>query len=151
MKMKKLLIAAAVLMALAELYAAPKVLVYMLDGARADVLEAVNHPVWQALKENRWAAGYKTAWSVTGGNEPFVLPASAPNHTVIATGKLAKHHKVMNNKEVFYKAFSHAVTPTWQERIGRKFPDIRIVQAFSWAPDMMLMPESGIVSVVCGA
>jgi len=150
MKMKKLVIAAAILMALADLSAAPKVLVYMLDGARADVLEAVNHPVWQALKENRWADGYKTAWSLTGGNEPFVLPASAPNHAVIATGKLAKHHKVMNNKEVFYKAFSHGATPTWQERIGRKFPDIRIVQAFSWTPDMMFMPESGIVSIVCG-
>ena len=95
--MKKLLFCLAITAA-AGLFAAPKVLVYMLDGARADALEAVNHPVWQALKANRWADGYKTAWSVTAGNEPFVVPASAPNHAVIATGKLAKHHKVFNNR-----------------------------------------------------
>ena len=148
--MKKLLLGIALTAALGA-SAAPKVLVYMLDGARADALEAVNHPVWQALKANRWADGYKTAWSITAGNEPFVLPASAPNHAVIATGKLAKHHKVMNNKDKFYANFSHAATPTWQERIGRKFPDTRIVQVFSWAPDVMFMPESGIVSVVSGA
>ena len=148
--MKKLLFCLAITAALGA-SAAPKVLVYMLDGARADALEAVNHPVWQALKENRWADGYKTAWSVTAGNEPFVLPASAPNHAVIATGKLAKHHKVFDNKNRFYKNFSHAATPTWQERIGRKLPNTRIVQVFSWAPDVMFMPESGIVSVVSGA
>ena len=54
--MKKFLVGI-VLAAATGLSAAPKVLVYMLDGARADVLEAVNHPVWQALKENRWADG----------------------------------------------------------------------------------------------
>ncbi len=149
--MKRLFVIGLLFFAAANLDAAPKVLVYMLDGARADSLEAVNHPVWQALKANRWADGYHTAWSVTAGNEPFVLPASAPNHAVIATGKLAKHHKVFNNKDKFYANFSHAATPTWQERIGRKFPDTRIVQVFSWAPDVIFMPESGIVSVVSGA
>ena len=148
--MKKLLFLLA-LTVLNTLHAAPKVLVYMIDGARADALEAVNHPVWKMLKESRWADGYKTAWSVSAGNEPFVLPASAPNHATIATGKFAKHHKVFNNKDKFYANFSHAGTPTWQERIGRKFPDTRILQVFSWAPDVMFMPESGLVSVVSGA
>jgi len=147
--MKKFLVGI-VLAAATGLSAAPKVLVYMLDGARADVLEHVNHPVWQALKTNNWAEGYKAAWSVTAGNEPFVLPASAPNHAVIATGKLAKAHRVMDNKPEFYRNFSQSATPTWQERIGRKFPDVRIVQAFSWRPDMMFMPESGRCAIVCG-
>ena len=147
--MKKLLLGIALTAALG-VSAAPKVLVYMLDGARADALEAVNHPVWRALKENRWAEGYHTAWSVTAGNEPFVLPASAPNHGVIATGRLARHHKVLDNKDKFYKAFRQEATPTWQERIGRRYPDVRIVQAFSWRPDLMFMPESGKYSVVCG-
>ena len=132
------------------LSAAPKVLVYMLDGARADVLERINHPVWQALKANRWAEGYRAAWSLTAGNEPFVLPASAPNHGVIATGKLAKFHGVLDNKPEFYQAFSQAATPTWQERIGRKFPNIRMMQVFSWRPDLMFMPGSGNYSIVCG-
>ena len=129
------------------LSAAPKVLVYMLDGARADALENVNHPVWKLLKENRWAEGYRAAWSVTAGNEPFVLPASAPNHGVIATGKFAKNHKILDNKPDFYKAFSQSATPTWQERIGRKFPNVRMLQVFSWRPDLMFMPESGNYSV----
>ena len=147
--MKKLFVGI-VLAAATSLSAAPKVLVYMLDGARADVLEHVNHPVWQALKANRWAEGYRSAWSITAGNEPFVLPASAPNHAVIATGRLARYHRVMDNKPEFYHVFSQSATPTWQERIGRKFPDIRMMQVFSWRPDLMFMPESGNYSIVCG-
>ena len=147
--MKKLFVWIAVTAAFA-LSAAPKVLVYMLDGARADVLEATGAPAWKALKENRWAEGYHTAWSVTAGNEPYVLPASAPNHAVIATGKLAKHHQVLNNRDEYSNKFSQSATPTWQERIGRKFPDLRIVYAYSWRPDVMLVPESGRCTVVCG-
>ena len=77
---------------------AKKVLVYMFDGIRADVLEAVNAPVWQALKEGSWAEGYHSAWSVDAVNEPFLQTISAPNHTAIATGHLfADHHVGANN------------------------------------------------------
>ena len=148
MKVRSMLLAGACSVA-CTLSAAPKVLVYMLDGARADVMEATNTPAWKMLKENRWADGYKTAWSVTAQNEPFVLPASAPNHATIATGRFAKNHKVVNNGEPVAN-FRQEATPTFLERIGRKNPEARTVQAFSWRPDLKLIAQSGNCSIVCG-
>ena len=130
--------------------AAPKLLLYMLDGARADVLEATAAPAWQMLKENRWAQGYHTAWSVTAENEPYALPGSAANHTTIATGKLAKNHQVYDKPGVFFAPFRQSATPTVLERIGRKYPALKTLQAFSWRPDLGLMAESGSYSIVCG-
>ena len=147
--MKKLFIGIA-LAAATTLAAAPKVLVYMLDGARADVMEATDTPAWKMLKENRWADGYRTAWSVTAVNEPFVLPGSAANHTTISTGKFAKNHKVLDKRGVFFAPFSQSATPTVLERIGRKHPlAICTLQAFSWRPDVGLLPKSGRWSAIC--
>ena len=129
------------------LFAAPRVLVFMLDGARADVMEATASPTWQMLKENRWADGYHAAWSLTAGIEPYVCSASAPNHTTIATGKLAKHHKVFRDPKEFSN-FSHDTTPTWQDRIGRKFPTLRTAHAFNWAQDITLSPRFGNYRVI---
>ena len=147
--MKKLFVGI-VLAAATGLSAAPKVLVYMLDGARADVMEATDTPAWKMLKENRWAEGYRTAWSVTAVNEPFVLPGSAANHTTISTGKFAKNHKVLDKRGVFFAPFSQSATPTVLERIGRKHPGAACtLQAFSWRPDVGLLPKSGRWSAIC--
>lgn len=147
--MKKLFIGI-VLAAATSLSAAPKVLVYMLDGARADVMEATDTPAWKMLKENRWADGYRTAWSVTAVNDPDVLPGSAANHTTISTGKFAKNHKVLDKKGVFFAPFSQSATPTVLERIGRKRPGVySTLQVFSWRPDVGLLPKSGRWSAIC--
>lgn len=146
--MKKLFIGI-VLAAATGLSAAPKVLVYMLDGARADVMEATDTPAWKMLKENRWADGYHTAWSVTAVNEPFVLTGSAANHTTISTGKFAKNHKVLDKKGIFFAPFSQDATPTFLERIGRKSPGTFTLQAFSWRPDVGLLPKSGRWCSIC--
>ena len=146
--MKKLFVGI-VLTAALGVSAAPKVLVYMLDGARADVMEATDTPAWKMLKENSWADGYRTAWSVTAVNEPFVLPGSAANHTTISTGKFAKNHKVLDKRGVFFAPFSQDATPTVLERIGRKKPGIFTMLAFSWRPDVGLLPKSGRWCSIC--
>ena len=146
--MKKLFVGI-ILTAALGVFAAPKVLVYMLDGARADVLEATDTPAWKMLKENRWADGYHTAWSVTAVNEPFVLTGSAANHTTISTGKFAKNHKVLDKQGIFFAPFSQSATPTVLERIGRKSPGTFTLQAFSWRPDVGLLPKSGRWCSIC--
>ena len=146
--MKKLFVGI-ILTAALGVSAAPKVLVYMLDGARADVMEATDTPTWKMLKENRWAEGYKTAWSVTAVNEPFVLPGSAANHTTISTGKFAKNHKVLDKQGIFFAPFTQSATPTVLERIGRKSPGTFTLLAFSWRPDVGLLPKSGRWCSIC--
>ena len=126
----------------------PRALVYMLDAARADVLEAVNHPLWQKLKNNQWAKGYRSAWSVTAEIEPYAETNSGPNHVTIATGMLFRSHHVAYNDTIW--SFNDATTPTWLERLGRKFPEMRTVFAFDWLPDLAMMAEHGRHSVVCG-
>ena len=128
--------------------ASPKVLVYMFDGARGDIFEAIDAPAWKMLKENRWAEGYRSAWSVCAEIEPYSETSSAPNHTTIATGKLVKNHRVANNK--LFSQFDMEATPTWLERIARRFPEKRTLFAFSWRPDLVLMPRTGRCFVLCG-
>ena len=146
--MKKLFVGI-ILTAALGVSAAPKVLIYMLDGARADVMEATDTPAWKMLKENRWADGYHTAWSVTAVNEPFVLPGSAANHTTISTGKFAKNHKVLDKQGIFFAPFTQSATPTVLERIGRKSPGTFTLLAFSWRPDVGLLPKSGRWCSIC--
>ena len=146
--MKKLFVGIVLTVALG-VSAAPKVLIYMLDGARADVMEATNTPAWKMLKENRWADGYHTAWSVTAVNEPFVLTGSAANHTTISTGKFAKNHKVLDKQGIFFAPFTQSATPTVLERIGRKSPGTFTLLAFSWRPDVGLLPKSGRWCSIC--
>ena len=126
----------------------PKVLVYMIDAARADVLEAVNHPIWQKLKANRWQDGYNAAWSLTAAIEPYAETNSGPNHVTIATGMLLRNHHVAYNDTMW--SFNNAATPTWIDRLGRKFPDMRTIYAFSWLPDLALMADHGRHDIVCG-
>lgn len=126
----------------------PKALVYMLDAARADVLEAIDSPVWRKLKENRWQEGYRAAWSLTADVEPYAETNSGPNHTTIASGMLLRSHHVAYNDTIW--SFNNAATPMWMERLGRKFPEMRTVFAFSWLPDLALTAEHGIHSIVCG-
>ena len=126
----------------------PKVLVYMFDGARADLFEALGDSAWKMLKENSWAPGYRSAWSICAEVEPDSETSSAPNHTTIATGKLVKNHNVPNNK-VFSK-FDMAATPTWLERIARRYPQTGTLFAFSWRPDLVLATRSGRCFFLCG-
>lgn len=127
---------------------APRVLVYMLDAARADALEAVDPPVWRKLKENRWAEGYRAAWSVAADVEPYAETNSGPNHVTIATGMLLRSHHIACNDTIW--SFNDAATPTWMERLGRRFPEMRTVFAFSWVPDLAMTAEHGRHSIVCG-
>ena len=129
--------------------AAPKVLVYMFDGIRADVFEAVDAPEWKMLKANAWADGYRSAWSVTAEIEPYAETSSAPNHATIATGKLVKNHKAVNNKK--FTSFNLAETPTFLERIARRHPEIGTLFAFSWRSDLVMMQSSGRYVVLCGS
>ena len=116
-----------------------KVLVYMLDGMRADMVEKVNAPVWQALKENRWAESYKSAWSVDASNEPYLPTNSAPNHTAIATGRLLKDHKVTDNGT--FGKYDPDAAPTFLQTLHLR-KNATTAFAFSWGPDKVLVPES---------
>ncbi len=135
---RTVLIAVAITVTFAEA-SQKKVLVYMLDGMRADMIETVNAPVWQALKENRWAESYKAAWSVDACNEPFLTTSSAPNHTAIATGLLLKDHKVSNNKT--FDNYDPEAAPTFLQRL-HLLKGASTAFAFSWMPDKVLIPES---------
>ena len=93
-----------------------RALVYMLDGMRADMIET--SPVWQDLKADRWAEPYRALWSVDASNDPYTKTNSAPNHTLIATGRSADAHKVTDNK--FFGNFDAEAAPVFLQTLNRR-------------------------------
>ena len=75
----------------------PKAIMFMLDGMRADAIEAVDMPNVNKLRFGTWQPGYKGCWTVTGQAVPDAAPNSAPNHVSLATGVTATKHRVMAN------------------------------------------------------
>ena len=116
-----------------------KALVYMMDGMRADMMEALDAPVWQALKDGTWAESYKAAWSIDASNEPFLPTNSAPNHTAIATGRLVKDHKVTDNGT--FGNYDRQAAPSFLHTLYLR-KNASTAFAFSWMPDKVLIPES---------
>lgn len=115
-----------------------KVVVYMMDGMRADMMETLNAPVWQDLKSGKWAEAYKSAWSIDASNEPFLPTNSAPNHTAIATGHLVKDHKVTDNGT--FNNHDRDAAPSFLKILNLR-KNATAAFAFSWTPDKVLIPD----------
>ena len=70
----------------------PKALVIMLDGTRADVVDAAATPNLHKLIAGQWQPGYHGAYADNARSLSDARPNSAPNHTAIATGVTAAKH-----------------------------------------------------------
>ena len=64
----------------------PKVLVVMLDGLRADVVDNGLAPNMRRLADGTWRSGYHGAWTQCANTLRDGTTESAPNHVGIATG-----------------------------------------------------------------
>ena len=124
-----------------------KALVYMIDGMRADMMETLNAPIWQSLKDNKWVDSYKSAWSIDASNEPNLPTNSAPNHTAIATGRLVKDHKVTDNGT--FDKYDREAAPSFLHIINVK-KKASTAFAFSWTPDKVLIPASPSIIIPFG-
>ncbi len=137
-KLMKALLLAILVVSQCCLAGTKKVLVYMIDGMRADMIDNINAPVWQALKDGKWAENYNSAWSIDASNEPFLPTNSAPNHTAIATGRLLKDHKVTDNST--FERYDRTAAPSFLHILHVK-KNASTAFAFSWMPDKFLIPD----------
>lgn len=116
-----------------------KVLVVMLDGLRADILENGAMPNLRRLMDGKWQPGYGCRWSLTARTVPDAKPSSAANHTSIATGatptKTGIFYNGMTRKGNFKK------WPTFLSRIAGAFPEAKTAFAFSWDEDKFVGPD----------
>ena len=117
----------------------PKVLMVMVDGLRADVVENMRMPALQALCAGTWQAQYKGFSSLTGGNVLDARPSSAANHAAIATGVSAAKTKITKNGETSRGDFKK--WPSWMARVAEARPDVKSLFAYSWSGDEKLDPH----------
>ena len=108
----------------------PKALLIMLDGARADALDAARMPAVQSLRDGTWAPGYVGAWTLFGQNVPDARPSSAANHTAILTAVNAEKSRVFQNGQT--KDGDYARWPTWLARVTAAVPGTKGLFIFSW-------------------
>lgn len=108
----------------------PKALLVMLDGARADALDAARMPAVQSLRDGTWAPGYKGAWTLFGQSVPDARPSSAANHTAIFTAVNAEKSRVFQNGQT--KDGDYAHWPTWLARVTDAVPGAKGLFIFSW-------------------
>ncbi len=118
-----------------------KVLVYMLDGARADALAAIKSPIWEKLCSNQWKDDYKSMYTMQAFTAIDVEPSSAANHVSIATGLNGIKHKIERNE--LFKEYDPERSPSFLEIFGRMKPASRSAFLFGWADDCNLIPRSG--------
>ena len=108
----------------------PKALLIMLDGARADAVDAARMPAVSKLRDGSWAPGYRGAWTLFGQNVPDARPSSAANHTAIFTAVNAEKSRVFQNGQT--KDGKYAEWPTWLARVTAAVPGTKGLFIFSW-------------------
>ena len=128
--MKKTAVLSVLFLSLAVSAGKPKALLIMLDGARADALDAARMPAVQSLRDGSWAPGYKGAWTLFGQNVPDARPSSAANHTAIFTAVNAEKSRVFQNGQT--KDGDYARWPTWLARVTDAVPGAKGLFIFSW-------------------
>ena len=79
---------------------APKALVIMLDGMRADTIDNGLAPNIKSLADGKWQPGYQGAWSLGANTLRDGTTESAPNHVAIATGKTTKKTGIDDNGDL---------------------------------------------------
>jgi hypothetical protein len=126
--------------------AAPKALVVMLDGLRADVVVNGEMPRVRALMEGTWRSDYGCAWSLSGGTIQDAMTESAPNHISIATGLTAVHHGIGSNADLLhgrhtYGGVAGKPATSWLSRLAAARPGTKPLFVFSWYGDLTLSPD----------
>ena len=126
--------------------AAPKALVVMVDGLRADVVANGKMPRLRALMEGTWQPDYGCAWSLSGGTIQDAMTESAPNHVSIATGLTATHHGIGSNADLLcgrhtYGGVAGKPAPSWLSRLAAARPGTKPLFIFSWYGDLTLSPD----------
>lgn len=118
----------------------PKAIMFMLDGMRADAIEAVDMPNVTKLRFGTWQPGYKGCWTVTGQSVPDAAPNSAPNHVSLATGVTASKHRVTANGQT--ASGDYASCPTWLKRVADSGKTATF--AYTWSEDGSLGPTPNV-------
>ena len=123
---------------------APKALVVMLDGMRADTVDNGFAPNIKRLADGRWQFGYHGAWSLGASTLRDGSTESAPNHVGIATGMTVMKSGVNWNSDLVYKCTETAKLPTWLARLVKARSDMKALHIFSWYGDLRLSPDYGV-------
>ena len=128
----------------AQADAAPKVLMIMVDGLRADAMETQYMPNLAKLRRGEWQSGYSAAWSLTAQIAPGAAPSSAPNHVSIATGVPPSKHGVTANGET--SGGDYATYPTWLKRVVDADSSKSALFLASWSEDADLGPDANVTT-----
>ena len=123
---------------------APKALVVMLDGMRADTVDNGFAPNIKRLADGKWQPGYRGAWSLCASTLRDATTESAPNHVGIATGMTAKKSGIDWNPDLVHRGTETGKLPTWLARLVRARRDLKALHIFSWAGDLRLSPDYGV-------
>ena len=133
-------VVAAGFVSLAGAAPAPKALVVMLDGVRADAVENACAPNMQRLVAGKWQPGYSCAWSFTAKTVPVALASSAPNHAAITLGVTAAKNCVTNTGKQFVQC-DYKKWPSFLARIAEARPGAKTLFMYSWKADELLCPH----------
>ena len=96
---------------------APKALVVMLDGMRADTIDNGLAPNIKSLADGKWQPGYQGAWSLGTNTLRDGTTESAPNHVAIATGLTTKKTGIDDNGDLVRRGTTTEKLPTWLARL----------------------------------
>ena len=125
---------------------APKALMVMVDGLRADAVENMPMPTLLMLRDGKWQPGYKGCYSWTAHTLYDARPSSAANHTAIATGVTAKKTGVFNNGET--PKGNYAEWPGWLARVVDAKPGVKALFTYTWDGDKGLSPHPKVLDVM---
>lgn len=123
---------------------APKALVVMIDGMRADTVDNGLATNIAALAGGRWSPGYRGAWTPCAGTLRDGSTESAPNHVAIATGMTTAKSGIAWNIDLIQRGTNTDKLPTWLARLAKERPDLRPLHIFSWYGDLRLSPDYGV-------
>ena len=131
---------------------APKALVIMLDGMRADTIDNGLAPNIKSLADGKWQPGYRGAWTLCANTLRDGTTESAPNHVAIATGMTVKKTGIDDNGDLVRRGTTTDKMPTWLARL--KLPttiyrlpttnSLKPLHIFAWYADLRLSPDYGV-------
>jgi hypothetical protein len=108
-----------------------KSLVFILDGCRADGLEAAVTPNIDSLIDGTWSEGYRGAYAFFAQTIKDAQTSSGPNHTAIFTGVTAAKHRVTSNDR---QAMSAVTYPDYFKLLEDSDPALNTVKLYTWGP-----------------
>lgn len=123
---------------------APKALVVMIDGLRADVLDNGLATNIVSLATGRWHPEYCGAWTPCAGTLRDGSTESAPNHVAIATGMTTAKSGIAWNIDLIKRGTNTDKLPTWLARLAKERRELKALHIFAWYADLRLSPDYGV-------